>query len=623
MAKGSERFQTEGVNKYLAMDRGQIFYINNVEANDGGTYTCIVHVGHLTVGLSSAKLVVIVPPDPPKDVSIISCGNMAELQWTPGRDGGANITGYLVQFNTSDNPSEWINYHDEIPGKVQTTYVNLPPWGMYNFRVLARNKVDYSKPSNPTRQPCTTPPERPSTNPKDVRTQTHKKGKLIVSWTPMPRLLYNGPGFQYVIYWRRKGSTYWNENIEQHPKASMWEVSVNETYALYEIKVKAMNQIGESRQPAFIYLGYSGEGEPTVVPKDFRLDPTKPIGAHRAHFIWEAVDTSEEKIKGEFKGYKLRYWKSSEGRHKWKEVDIVITREDHDRPDVRAAIDGLPANTALRAQVSVMNTHYTGPSSQIIDFLTPEGVPSPVRELRIDQHGTTFALLKWLPPEEPNGLLLGYDIGYQQITGESPGRIKPLRPQINNPDSLGARITGLEPNHDYRFYVWARTNTGRGEGAHTDVTTKDGDPPDPPKPKFTSVYQTSVNITWSPYRLVDVTYETEYRPAGEAEWKVANSEWGRNWMVINDLSPNMEYEVRLVAKNKHGDMASSTLYRVKTQPRQGGDAHLYQQDEAYSTPTSGASDINHTAGFTILCAIFCSVGLQTLASLVSVTVFFH
>lgn len=56
---------------------------------------------------------------------------------------------------------------------------------------------------------------------------------------------------------------------------------------------------------------------------------------------------------------------------------------------------------------------------------------------------------------------------------------------------------------------------------------------------------------------------------GEAEWKVANSEWGLNWMVINDLSPNMEYEVRLVAKNKHGDMASSTLYRVKTQPRQG------------------------------------------------------
>jgi len=30
------------------------------------------------------------------------------------------------------------------------------------------------------------------------------------------------------------------------------------------------------------------------------------IESHRAHFIWEAVDTSEEKIQGEFRGYKVR-----------------------------------------------------------------------------------------------------------------------------------------------------------------------------------------------------------------------------------------------------------------------------------------------------------------------------
>lgn len=50
---------------------------------------------------------------------------------------------------------------------------------------------------------------------------------------------------------------------------------------------------------------------------------------------------------------------------------------------------------------------------------------------------------------------------------------------------------------------------------------------------------------------------------------MANSEWGRSWMVINDLMPDMEYEVRLIAKNKYGDTAASTLYRVNTQPRQG------------------------------------------------------
>lgn len=41
-------------------------------------------------------------------------------------------------------------------------------------------------------------------------------------------------------------------------------------------------------------------------------------------------------------------------------------------------------------------------------------VPDPVRDLHIEEHGITYALLKWLPPEEPNGKLLGYDIGYQQ-----------------------------------------------------------------------------------------------------------------------------------------------------------------------------------------------------------------
>ena len=40
-------------------------------------------------------------------------------------------------------------------------------------------------------------------------------------------------------------------------------------------------------------------------------------------------------------------------------------------------------------------------------------VPDPVRDLHIEAHGTTYVLLKWLPPEEPNGHLLGYDIGYQ------------------------------------------------------------------------------------------------------------------------------------------------------------------------------------------------------------------
>lgn len=61
------------------------------------------------------------------------------------------------------------------------------------------------------------------------------------------------------------------------------------------------------------------------------------------------------------------------------------------------------------------------------------------------------------------------------VNGAERGQIKALGPQIKNPDSLRARITGLSANHNYRFYVWARTNTGRGEPVFLDVRTKDGE----------------------------------------------------------------------------------------------------------------------------------------------------
>ena len=64
---------------------------------------------------------------------------------------------------------------------------------------------------------------------------------------------------------------------------------------------------------------------------------------------------------------------------------------------------------------------------------------------------------------------------YISVTGGIKGPIKALRPQIENPDTLGARITGLSSNHDYGFYVWARTKTGRGEAVFVDVKTEDGE----------------------------------------------------------------------------------------------------------------------------------------------------
>lgn len=85
-----------------------------------------------------------------------------------------------------------------------------------------------------------------------------KKDKISLL-QPMPRLEHNGPGFGYKVFYRPKGSTYWNRTSVFNEKASELEIDVSDVYGLYEIKVEAYNDIGDSYQPPFIILGHSGE----------------------------------------------------------------------------------------------------------------------------------------------------------------------------------------------------------------------------------------------------------------------------------------------------------------------------------------------------------------------------
>lgn len=75
----------------------------------------------------------------------------------------------------------------------------------------------------------------------------------------MDRLYFNGPGFRYRVYWRRKGSLAWESSVVGDPQQTQLQQEVDDVYGLYEVQVKAENELGESHQPAFIYIGRSGE----------------------------------------------------------------------------------------------------------------------------------------------------------------------------------------------------------------------------------------------------------------------------------------------------------------------------------------------------------------------------
>uniref|UniRef100_A0A2C9KKB0 Uncharacterized protein n=1 Tax=Biomphalaria glabrata TaxID=6526 RepID=A0A2C9KKB0_BIOGL len=278
--------------------------IKKTVPGDTGVYSCLATVG-LDTDMSSAHLQVKSTPDPPSNVKVSSChGNSAGLTWDAARENGAEILGYVVQFNTSDHPDIWHDYDEQFDGSTRVATLQLYPWGTYSFRVKARNVMGSSKPSATTTRMCTTPPDRPDRNPTNVRTRTDTKKTLAVEWTPMNRLYYHGTRFRYQVKWRLKGTFTWDSAYVNDPNQGFLDIETNDVYTVYEIQVKAENSLGEAHQPAFIYLGHSGESEPLVAPTNFSLNPEHSLEPQTAHFIWDAVDTDPRVMCGKFKGYK-------------------------------------------------------------------------------------------------------------------------------------------------------------------------------------------------------------------------------------------------------------------------------------------------------------------------------
>ena len=92
----------------------------------------------------------------------------------------------------------------------------------------------------------------------------------------MDRLHFNGPGFRYLVKWRRKGSLVWEEDTVNDPRQTLFKQEVEDVYGLYEVQVKAQNDMGQSHQPAFIFIGRSGEAG-----RKFAMQRQAKVCAHR------------------------------------------------------------------------------------------------------------------------------------------------------------------------------------------------------------------------------------------------------------------------------------------------------------------------------------------------------
>ena len=108
-------------------------------------------------------------------------------------DSGLTILMYILQGSDDIEFKSCFHLYsflDFVPGTATEFKVPMSPWTNYTFRVIARNKVGDSLPSDVSKD-CQTPEDVPYKNPDNVMGRGNSSRNLIISWTVRLRPNHN------------------------------------------------------------------------------------------------------------------------------------------------------------------------------------------------------------------------------------------------------------------------------------------------------------------------------------------------------------------------------------------------------------------------------------------------
>ncbi|CAL1541881.1 unnamed protein product [Lymnaea stagnalis] len=543
--------------------------ISGTIVRDSGTYTCIATNG-LDNATSSATLMVKDRPDAPTNVLWEFCNQNATILWMPGSYNNAPIQYYVLQYNTSFNPDQW-TFGLKVNSTLSKVNMTLSPNVNYTFRIIAYNKIGPSDPSFQTPKVCVTKPERPYSHPQNLRTLGHQFGKLYIEWTPVPQIMQNGPGFYYILQILRNGSQA-ETQIQNIPidnwKTDHYEMSTGIVYEAFKITLKAINSVGEAAADPPTIIGFSYESTPTITPTNLAVEE---VGDTYAVFKWDfdksEIGKARSRIQGEFKGFKIQFWEQNQRALTVREQDIGPESAQNTTGNTfTARITFMLPNTNMEAQISVMNNYFIGTPTESVKFRTEPGLPGPVEYFRIINIGDTHVNLEWGSPFENRGDLEGYDISYRLVKGLYLGEMQEREPQIDDPFTTNAYLSGLMPSSKYRIYIFARTAKGRGEEFFIEIVTTEPGNPRMPRFSIANVGTHYINVSWwiNAYASSGTVVFVEWRKLDGPEWIRSTDEVINTWKNISNLEPGTTYEVRIKATNGPISVASS-IAEVRTE----------------------------------------------------------
>nr|XP_027812023.1 protein sidekick-1 isoform X1 [Marmota flaviventris] len=542
------------------------------------TYT--IDVAALTaagVGLATSSTISSgVPPDLPGAPSNLVISNIsprsATLQFRPGYDGKTSISRWIVegQVGAIGDEEEWVSlYEEENEPDAQTLEIpNLTPYTHYRFRMRQVNIVG-SSPFSQSSRVIQTLQAPPDVAPTSITVRTASETSLRLRWVPLPDSQYNGNpesvGYR-VKYWRSDLPSSALAQVINDRLERELTIEELEEWTEYELQMQAFNAIGAGPWSELV-RGRTRESVPSAAPENVSA---QAVSSTQILLTWASVPEQDQN--GLILGYKILY--------RAKDLDPEprshTVRGNHTRS---ALLAGLRKFVLYELQVLAFTRIGNGvPSMPLILERTKDDAPGPPVRLVFPEVRLTAVRIVWQPPEEPNGVILGYQIAY---------RLASSSPHTFTTVEVGATVrqftaTELAPESAYIFRLSAKTRQGWGEPLEaTVITTEKRERPAPPRELLVpqaEVTARSLQLQWvpgsdgaSPIRYFTV----QVRELPRGEWQTYSSSISHEATAcaVERLRPFTSYKLRLKATNDIGDSdfsseteAVTTLQDVPGEP---------------------------------------------------------
>ena len=472
------------------------------------------------------------------------------------------MTNFFIIFLFQDDLN-WITALANISASSRSALLsNLRSSAAYVFRVSAVNSVGEGATSLPSER-VVLPQEPPSAPPQGLVGSARSESEIMIQWQPPSEEDQNGEILGYIVRYRLFGyhDSPWSFRNVTKPLQRTYLITEVITWKDYEIQIAAYNEkgVGSYAEPIKVK---TREGRPSAPPTDIRA---QAIDSSVIRVWWLPPDP--QKINGINQGYKLQAWQGNPFDPTVEAAGPAATVTVppnllNPLSEQTSTISELKAWTAYNITVLCFTSPGDGVRSPPELVRTHQDYPGPVRSLRFEDITDRGVGVLWDMPEEPNGIILGYSVTYM-VKEQIHTRVE----KNLTADQHNFHLNNLNPSTHYTFEVYAMTEVGKGK-ANT-ATIQSGVEPVLPSPpsrlavsniepfsvvlQFTPGFDGNSSITKWTVEALNARNAT-WTPIFEAVDADAKS------IIVKNLTPYMEYQLRLIANNVVGPSEPSGTY---------------------------------------------------------------